>query len=111
MSATNERREMLLALVTSVSAERNRLGEREDKMSRKMSRFEKIVRHRSIRIDTYIYDPKMNKIFFYTDRRHEGIQYADREGSAAGERLCEVEFRVRVIVVVLVKELHVAVVY
>ena len=44
-------------------------------------------------------------------RRHDCIQDADGKGSATGERLGEVELGVRVVVVVLVQELHVAVVH
>ena len=42
---------------------------------------------------------------------HQGVEDADGEGSATGEGLGEVEFGVRVVVVVLVQELHVAVVH
>jgi hypothetical protein len=45
-----------------------------------------------------------------TDRRHKRIQYTDCEGSAAGKRLSEVELRVRIVVIVLIKKLHVAVI-
>ena len=44
-------------------------------------------------------------------RGHEGVKDADGKGSATGKRLGEVELRVRVVVVVLVQELHVAVVH
>ena len=46
----------------------------------------------------------------YSHRWHEGVQDTDREGRAAGERLCQVQLRVRIVVVVLIKELNVAVV-
>ena len=44
-------------------------------------------------------------------RGHERVKNADSEGSATGKWLGEVELRVRVVVVVLVQELHVAVVH
>ena len=44
-------------------------------------------------------------------RGHERIEDADGEGCAAGEGLREVQFRVGIVVVVLVQELNVAVVY
>ena len=43
-------------------------------------------------------------------RRHQRVQHANSEGSAAGKRLCEVELRIRIVVVVLVEKLNVAVV-
>lgn len=42
---------------------------------------------------------------------HKRVEHADSEGSAARERLRQVQFRVGVVVVVLVQELYVAVVY
>jgi len=45
-----------------------------------------------------------------THRGHERVQNADGERRTARERLCEVQLRVGVVVVVLVEELHVAVV-
>ena len=43
-------------------------------------------------------------------RRHERVEYADGERSAACERLREVELRVGIVVVVLVQKLNVAIV-
>ena len=44
-------------------------------------------------------------------RGHEGVQHAHSEGSPAGKWLGEIELSVGVIVIVLVKELDVAVVH
>ena len=43
-------------------------------------------------------------------RGHEGVEDTDSEGSPAGEWLGEIELRVGIIVIVLVKELDVAVI-
>ncbi|KAG8135172.1 hypothetical protein E2320_008209, partial [Naja naja] len=39
-------------------------------------------------------------------RTHEGIQDTNRKGRSAGERLGEIEFCVRVIVIILIQELN-----
>lgn len=44
-------------------------------------------------------------------RGHEWVEYADSEGSATGKRLCQIKLRIRIVVVVLIEELHVAVVH
>lgn len=45
-----------------------------------------------------------------THRRHERVQDADGESRTARKRLSEIQLRVGVVVIVLVKKLHVAVV-
>ena len=44
-------------------------------------------------------------------RGHQGVQNTHSEGRPTGEGLSEIELSVRIIVVVLVQELHVAVVH
>ena len=46
-----------------------------------------------------------------TYRRHQRIQDGNGESGAARKRLSEIQFGVRVVVVVLIQELNVAIVY
>lgn len=43
----------------------------------------------------------------WTHGAHQGVENADGEGGATGKRLCEVQLRVWVVIVVLVQELNV----
>lgn len=42
-----------------------------------------------------------------THRTHQGVEYTDSEGGAAGERLSEVQLCVWVVIIILVQELNV----
>lgn len=44
-------------------------------------------------------------------RTHQGVQYTDSKGSAAGEGLSEVQLCVWIIVIILVQELNVWVIH
>ena len=46
----------------------------------------------------------------WTHGRHERVENADSEGCSTGERLRQVELRVRIVVVVLVQKLHITVI-
>lgn len=41
---------------------------------------------------------------------HEWVQNTNSERCATGERLCHVEFCVRVVIIILVQELHVSII-
>lgn len=55
--------------------------------------------------------PHECKVCLRTHRAHQGVEYTDSEGSAAGKGLSEVQLRVWVVIIVLVQELNVRVVH
>jgi len=58
----------------------------------------------------YYYFSCLMNLYYITYRRHERVQDADGESRTTCKRLCEVQLCVGVVVVVLVKKLHIAVV-
>lgn len=53
---------------------------------------------------------RLTLILYFIYRRHERVQDTDRKRGTTRERLSEVQLGVGVVVIVLVEELHVAVV-
>lgn len=60
--------------------------------------------------ECYYYFLCLMNLYYITYRRHERVQDADGESRTTCKRLCEVQLCVGVVVVVLVKKLHIAVV-